>query len=157
MTVFISYQRVDEDRARSISNQLNQFGVKTYIDVMDPVLAGAEDVTSLIVERLHECTHLLAVVSSSTIASWWVPFEIGVATESDRRIASYRRDLATLPDFLKIWPVLDFDSQLESFARRYFQDSVHSERSLLLSDSFIKSLHGAGEFHAALKRDLGQR
>ena len=157
MTVFISYQRVDESEARSIGEKLNALGVSTYIDVMDPYLLSTEDVTNLILRRLRTCTHLMAVVSSHTVASWWVPFEIGVATESDRRITSYRRDTVTLPDFLKIWPVLDYDHQLESFARRYFDDSGHSERSLRFAGSFQKSLHNAGEFHAALKRDLGQR
>ena len=157
MTVFISYQRVDESKARSIGEKLNAFGVSTYIDVMDTYLLSTEDVTNLILRRLHTCTHLMAVVSSHTVASWWVPFEIGVATEGDRRITSYRRDTVTLPDFLKIWPVLDYDHQLERFAQRYFQDSAHTETSYRFAGTFQKSLHRAAQFHDALKGDLGQR
>jgi len=157
VTVFISYQRVDESKARSIGEKLNAFGVRTYIDVMDPYLSSTEDVTNLILGRLHTCTHLMAVVSSHTVASWWVPFEIGVATEGDRRITSYRRDTVTLPDFLKIWPVLNYDYQLERFAQRYFQDSAHGETSYRFAGTSQKSLHRAAQFHDALKGDLGQR
>jgi hypothetical protein len=124
---------------------------------MDPLLARAEDVTRAIMSALHQCTHLMAVVSQNTVASWWVPFEIGIATERDRRITSYRRDSVVLPDFLRMWPVLDFDHELTNFARRYFQDSAHSEKSYRFQESLQKSVTSAAQFHAALKRDLGQR
>jgi hypothetical protein len=154
--VFISYQRVDESKARTISQRLKELVIKTYIDVMDPVLKSTEDVTKVILQALENCTHLLAVVSQTTVLSWWVPFEIGVATRGDRRIATFRRDEVTLPAFLKIWPVLDYDSQLEKFAVRYFQDSVHGEKSYTLREAAYKSIRSANEFHASLKRDLGQ-
>lgn len=156
MTVFISYQRVDETKARSIRDQLEALGVRTYIDVMDPLLANASDVTQTILSRLRTCTHLMAVVSANTVRSWWVPFEIGVATERDRRITSYRRDTVPLPEFLQIWPVLDYDRELMDFARRYFQDAAHGEKNYRFAESMQKSIGSASQFHTALKRDLGQ-
>lgn len=156
MTVFISYQRIDEAKARSIRDQLSAFAINSYLDVMDPALRSAESVTKRILEALESCTHLMAVLSQTTRLSWWVPFEIGVATRSERRITSYRRDTSELPEFLKIWPVMDYDSQLADFARRYFEDSAHTEKSYRFSESYSKPIRSAGAFHAALKRDLGQ-
>ncbi len=155
MTVFISYQRVDEAKARSIGDQLEALGVSTYIDVMAPLLASAQGVTKTILNRLRSCTHLMAVVSANTVRSWWVPFEIGITTERDRRITSYRRDTVPLPEFRRIWPVLDYDRELVDFARRYFQDSAHGEKSLRFQESVQKSIASAAQFHSALKRDLG--
>ena len=112
MPVFISYQSDDRRIALSIRDRLREWSIPTYIDVMDPSLKTAEDITAVIVAALGECTHLMAVISQHTVSSWWVPFEIGVATKDDRRITSYRSDSVPLPDFLKIWPVLDYRYQL---------------------------------------------
>ncbi len=158
MTVFISYQRADEWKATSIDRQLKQLGVPTYLDLTDPGVRGSENVTKAIVSALQKSTHLLALVSQSTVVSWWVPFEIGVATERQRRIATYRLDNTVLPDYLKIWPYLSGDRQLHDFARRYFQDQSHGEKNLreFYSESVSKSFSTPQAFHQALKRDLGQ-
>lgn len=158
MPVFISYQTADRYTAGQIRDSLGNWGISTYLDVMDPALKSDEDVTQVILRRLEECTHLMAVVSENTINSWWVPFEIGVATKDQRRIASYRRDLVTLPDFLKIWPVLDYPRHLRDFARRYFEDNVHTARNdrEFLSESLFKTIRTADSFHRNLKSDLGQ-
>ncbi len=158
MTVFISYQRIDEEKARSISAQLSAYGVKTYLDVMDPLLRSEEFVTGRILLALEASTHLIAVVSQTTRSSWWVPFEIGVATHGARRITSYRRDTTELPEFLKIWPFLQMDQQLRDYARRYFEDSSNNERNYtqFYTESVHKSITTPASFHAALKRDFGQ-
>jgi len=159
MTVFISYQRADEWKAKLIDSQLRQLSVPTYLDLTDPTVDGSKNVTQSIVAALHKSTHLLALVSQSTVASWWVPFEIGVATERERRIATYRLDNAYLPEYLTIWPYLTADRQLSDFARRYFQDRSHPTTNTrdFLYESMNKSLSTPDDFHAALKRDLGQR
>ena len=46
----------------------------------------------------------MALVSSTTAESWWVPFEIGVATDKERRITSFALAAVKLPDFLTVWP-----------------------------------------------------
>jgi hypothetical protein len=96
------------------------------------------------------------VVSQTTILSWWVPFEIGVATRADRRIATFRRDSAPLPAFLKIWPVLDFNREFDRFAIRYFQDLAHGQKSYRFTETMTKSISTSDQFHARLKADLGQ-
>lgn len=157
--VFISYHRPDEARARTISSYLRDaHGIETYLDVLDPSIQGPQGVTAHILDGLHRCTHLLAVISGTTATSWWVPFEIGVATERDRRIASYQIAAVTLPDYLRVWPVIIDQSGLALFARRYLQDRVVlEEKHLSLSERQRAPIQTAADFHRQLKADLGQR
>ncbi len=117
MPVFLSYHRPDELKARSIYNRLQQVhSIVTYMDVLDEALTNAPSVTGQILQRLSSCTHLLAFISDTTVQSWWVPFEIGAATQNERRIASYnasRKSRLELPDYLRLWPVLRDSDDLD--------------------------------------------
>jgi len=99
MPVFISYQRADEARALVIKTKLDANRVPSYLDVLDP--SQVESVTQKILKALHDCSHMIAIISVNTAKSWWVPFEIGVATERDARISTFRRDTVDLPDYLR--------------------------------------------------------
>ncbi len=123
MPVFISYYRADETKARTIETYFRRKDIPAYLDVLDSGLRPA-DATARILEAISNCTHLLALVSGSTVKSWWVPFEIGVATDSSRRIASFREGQVQLPDFLNVWPILSSLIDLELFAARYKQDAL---------------------------------
>lgn len=100
MPVFISHKSVDKPAALEIASYLRARGVQSYVDVLDPQLQSTDDITSVIVTRVRQCTHLMAVTSANTISSWWVPFEIGVATDQDRRISTYTLEATNLPDYL---------------------------------------------------------
>src|SRR5436309_531795 len=118
MPVFIAYQRCDRALALAVSRRLRErHGIETFVDVLDPDLAnGAADVTAAILAGLARCSHLLAVLSTTSCRSWWVPFEIGVATHARRRIASVAGpDLsrADLPEYLTSWPILRRPSDLD--------------------------------------------
>lgn len=160
MPVFISYYRPDDLKARRIYLQLTEQEVPAYLDELDPELQGAENVTETIIKRLASCTHLLAVISTETVRSWWVPFEIGVATRADDRIASYNTTgeaRSSLPDYLRVWPVLVTSSDLDAFARRYKQDRLPLERSMRLAEAQRAAIRSSSEFHRALKLDIGQQ
>jgi hypothetical protein len=160
MPVFLSYQRRDEGKARSICATLTDtHGIRTYIDVLDPALSSASNVTNTILRRLADCTHLLALISESTNISWWVPFEIGAATKTDARITSYNCTGQTrpyLPDYLKIWPVLQSDRDLAQFAKLYLSDKVYLQKSARFSESRQTSIQTADDFHRYLKSAIGQ-
>jgi hypothetical protein len=159
MPVFVSYYRADELAARNAYNRLLARDVPAYIDVMDPELQGVENVTTRILDRLGSCTHVLAVLSRSTVLSWWVPFEIGVATHADGRIASY--DTAggprtSLPDYLRNWPILLSLADVDAFAQRYKQDRRPLEKAYRLNEARVARIQSASEFHRVLKSDIGQ-
>ena len=159
MPVFISYQRLDEIAALAAYTTLKTAGIPAYLDVLDPQLEPSA-ATRTILARLDQCSHLLALVSPTTVTSWWVPFEIGAATKSDRRIATLKSGIVVLPHYLTIWPVLE-RSQLDLFIQRYLQDAATPETVMLKSygmrESVTKSIRSAETFHARLKSDLGQR
>lgn len=154
MPVFLSHKREDKMQALSIANYLlKTHGIKSYVDVFDPTLNSTTDITATLMQRVRQCSHIMAVVSDYTTQSWWVPFEVGVASELDRRITSYRLSSVSLPDFLNKWPILYTFSHLDIFARYYKNDI-----SISLEDGrkFNANINSGDIFHATLKQELGQ-
>ncbi len=160
MPVFLSYYRLDEQKARAIHDRLTRIhGVSTYIDVLDQEMRSASDVTGLILSRLSSCTHIMALLSSATVQSWWVPFEIGAATQNERRIVSYNASYVSredLPGYLKLWPILRSIEDLDRFAHRYKQDRLPLEKSQRLTEAKAAAIQSANEFHRLLKFDISQ-
>lgn len=118
--------------------------IECYLDLIDPdSKSKGDDLGDHIRGELAKCTQLMAVVSSNTKNSWWVPWEIGVATEKDHPIATYAGDNTTLPEYLKKWPYLRSNTDLDTYARisknadrtftvqknAYATDSVARDRS----------------------------
>ncbi|MFJ2466800.1 toll/interleukin-1 receptor domain-containing protein [Pseudomonas sp. NPDC087615] len=157
MPVFISYRHMDRAHAIAINTRLMQANIKTYLDVLDPESQTTEDITGVITRNITECTHLLAVVSEKTALSWWVPFEIGEATISNRRICSYKTGPTELPLYLDKWPKLSTASDLNFFIDAY-REEVSTKRSIVL-DSSNESFSGtykrnAEIFHEQLKNRI---
>lgn len=157
MPVFISYRHMDRAHAMAINSRLMQANIKTYLDVLDPESQTTDDITGVITRNITECTHLLAVVSEKTALSWWVPFEIGEATISNRRICSFKTGPAELPLYLDKWPKLSTDSDLNFFIDAY-REEVSSKRLMSL-ESMSESVKGtykrnADMFHEQLKNRI---
>lgn len=158
MSVFISHKKEDENIARQIDGVLKARGINTYLDVLDPTLIDKTNITMKILNGLNKCSHLLAIVSSRTSESWWVPFEIGVATKGDKRICTYSAvSITTLPDYLTIWPIISQLSQVGFFASRYLNDRMVLEKASRTYEASQSSIQNANDFHRLLKADLAQR
>lgn len=151
MPVFISYRHTDRVQAMAINARLKLANIKTYLDVLDTESQQTDDITAVITRNITECTHLLAVVSQETAMSWWVPFEIGEATISDRRICSYKIGASALPLYLDKWPKLSSDTDLSFFIDAYRKEAM-SERSLGM-ESFSESIRGTFKRNADLFHD----
>ena len=151
MPVFVSYRHTDRPHAIAISSRLIQANIKTYFDVLDPESQTTDDITGVITRNITACTHRIAVVSDQTALSWWVPFEIGEATISNRRICSFRTEPTTLPLYLDKWPKLSTDKDLEFFIDAY-REEVATKRSMTL-DSINESLYGTYSRNAELFHD----
>ena len=154
MPVFISYRHTDRLQAMAINARLSQANIKTYIDVLDAESQTTDDITGVITRRITECTHLLAVVSEQTARSWWVPFEIGEATISNRRICSFKTGSSELPLYLDKWPKLTSDNDISFFIDAY-REEVTTKRSAVLdsANESIRSVYkqNAELFHSQLK------
>jgi hypothetical protein len=159
MPVFISYRHMDRAHAMQINSRLMQANIKTYLDVLDPESQTTDDITEVITRNISECTHLLAVVSERTALSWWVPFEIGEATISNRRICSFRTGPTELPLYLDKWPKLSSAKDLDFFIEAY-KTEVTLKRSASLewitgsasTRSYNKT--NADRFHTDLKNRI---
>jgi hypothetical protein len=156
MPVFISYRHMDRAHAININTRLMQANIKTYLDVLDAESQTTDDITGVITRNISECTHLLAVVSEKTALSWWVPFEIGEATITNRRICSFKTGPTELPLYLDKWPKLTSDRDIEFFIDAYRNESM-LKRSMSLDsvtgNESVRSVNrtNADRFHTDLK------
>ncbi|MGH8387088.1 MAG: toll/interleukin-1 receptor domain-containing protein [Pseudomonas sp.] len=156
MPVFISYRHMDRAHAVHINTRLMQANIKTYLDVLDAESQTTDDITGVITRNISECTHLLAVVSDKTASSWWVPFEIGEATITNRRICSFKTGPAELPLYLDKWPKLTSDRDIEFFIDAYRNELTLKRSMSLESVSGSESTRAtnrtnADRFHTDLK------
>lgn len=132
-------------------------GVDVYLDSLDPHLAeNASRLTDYLRGALSECTHLLAAVSPRTKDSWWVPFEIGLATERDYPICTYALGDASLPDYLRKWPYLRTKADLDRYVQVARARPATIEFKDLRTASRLERANYAVEFHSRLRSELGQ-
>lgn len=156
MPVFISHRTQDNDKAKAIAVRLYQHNIVCYLDDFDPRLRSGRQITALLIDAIHKCTHLMALVTNATRDSWWVPFEIGVARETPRRIATYDVSTEALPEYLTEWPVLKSDRDLDLFATAYHRDKAGKPSREKYAMAH-RSIATPDDFHRELKASLGQR
>ncbi len=168
MSVFISYRRNDFNIALSIHLRLKAAGIDTYVDLLDSESQSTDDITSVITKNISSSTHLIAVLSSQTALSWWVPFEIGEATILGRRIASYNTGVSNPPEYLSKWPQMSSMSHIDYFINEYnidrreslLESSTVSRESRSTTDTFTKSFSviqaNADRFHTSLKNKISR-
>lgn len=159
MPVFISHRKNDANIALSINRYLSSEGIKSYVDELDEALQTATNITIVIMKRIQDCNHMIAVVSPNTQGSWWVPFEIGVASRAERRISSYKVNAVNLPEFLRIWPIMINVDHLKQFVYLYKNDKIVLTESrdyyerIKASSAHVQT---AEDFHRRLKISTGQ-
>jgi hypothetical protein len=155
MSVFISYKHVDRTLAFQINQRLNDSGIKTYLDVLDSESQSTENITEVITKNIAECTHLIAIVSGQTASSWWVPFEIGEATISAKRIASFRSGYTPLPEYLDMWPQMTNIQHLALFIAEYKGErKLATENRNIFESKGSVGTRSASDFHSNLKTKI---
>jgi hypothetical protein len=158
-TVFISHKQEDAAPARAVSQRLIANGIATYLDLFDPDAKDGPELADYLREKLGLCQGLMAVVTNQTITSWWVPWEIGVASERDMPMATFSYDRANVPSYLRKWPYLTQLDQIDAYADLAKQQ-VQQRRVLVekgqVSRERAEFLPGRA-FNAALRTRLGQR
>lgn len=157
MKVFISHQKADTNIALHISKRLaSVHNIESYVDVIDTSINNGEDLALHIQVQMDKCTQLIAVVSEVTQKSWWVPWEIGVASEKDFPLATYSSGRLLPPEYLRRWPYLMSDEDVDSYAIA----SKSANRSFITrrnaSGEQIARLRSTREFYSVLRRSLSQ-
>ncbi len=162
MPVFISHRTADDALAQRVAYRLQRVhDIRCYIDDIDAELGvarGTSRVTELIVKRLNSCSNLLAIVTSNTAGSWWVPFEVGVARQAPRVITSYT-DQADyrLPEYLLEWPRLRGTDAIDEFAKLYKSQRSTLQESVMEKRAYAaEAISTVDQFHRTLKARLGQ-
>jgi len=157
MKVFISHKKEDNLYALNIKNALKSCQIDAYLDLLDEDISGdGEELTDHIKEQLRICTDVIVVLSEKTKDSWWVPFEIGMATEKDMPIANYLVEGIVLPDYLEFWPRLKNYNDVCKYVEVRKEIREHYGRPRYIFESNI--LHpGESEtraFYRKLKQEL---
>ncbi|WP_331375445.1 toll/interleukin-1 receptor domain-containing protein [Sinorhizobium chiapasense] len=155
--VFISHQAADGLLAADIARRLKtRHEIDSYLDLIDPNIQKGEDLALHIQTEMGKCTQLLAVVSEKTQQSWWVPWEIGVATEKDYPLATYAEGATRPPEYLRKWPYLRSHADLDLYAKasRAAQRSLIQKRATL--NEGVARFRATRDFYSILRKDLGQ-
>ena len=147
--VFISHKKEDEAAARYIGNYIMEHaGVDIYLDLYDAELKEAvstendRKIVESIKRGLRTSTHILCVISDKTRLSWWVPYEIGVASENKKSIASLKlKDISDLPSFLKTEAVLMSAADFIKYV-----DSLNPFHAVSESVAFISNQQGLKQY-----------
>lgn len=158
LKVFLSHQTADTALAARLAHRLlTVHQMASYLDVIDPGIKTGEDLAGHVRSELGKCTQLLAVVSPATQASWWVPWEIGVAAEKDYPLATYGGGDAELPEYLRKWPYLRSDADLDRYAQASKAASAEISRSRTANlNESVSRVRGAREFYRVLRASLRQ-
>lgn len=116
MKVFISHQKNDSKLASDIHFQLRLQNVEAYLDVFDDTLVSdSQALTEHLKNIVRDSSDILVVMSASTKASWWVPFEIGIAANQDLPTVTFLQDSVSLPGYLDYWPRLKNLSDISKY------------------------------------------
>ncbi len=160
MKVFISHQKADSKLAEKIATYLKtKHQMDYYLDIIDPDASKTGDrLGEYLRQVMGQCTQLLAVVSESTKSSWWVPWEIGVATEKDHPIATFAGDNTELPIYLKKWPYLKTTNDLDAYAKAsgVALNEYNKRKSYAFESISVAQHSSTQEFYRSLRVDLGQ-
>lgn len=130
--LFISHKKCDEDEAviigRYITEVLKQ---NIYLDKYDPGLQNATQakqdkiITETIKRAIEVSDKMLCIISSSTINSWWVPYEIGYGDSKRLSIASVKIENSILmPSFLQIKKCIYDVEGLKGFLKENINENV---------------------------------
>ena len=133
--VFVSHKSDDIRQALDLGRMIQSEGLSSWVDVLDPNVAGDGPMLDDYIERVLSRTFsLLALVTDVTHESWWVPFEIGLAFELRRYLSSFAKQNVQLPSFLEKHPRLAADQDLRHWCAQLKQLKKNSrpERVLLL-------------------------
>ena len=120
---FISHKGDDTEIAEEVGDILYENGLNAYLDLWNPEVDGdSPELEVHLREVIRETISLVAVVIEHTPTSWWVPFEVGVARETESQIATFlsvnelSRNVVDLPSYLMNWPIMTSDAELSAWA-----------------------------------------
>jgi hypothetical protein len=120
--IFLSHISIDKSAAIAIAAYINARGdIDTYLDINDDDLqlaantGDAAAVTRFIERGLAKSTHIMCIVSPSTVRSWWVPYELGFAKKSGMPLATLKLKDTDLPAYLEVSEIIKGTDSLNRY------------------------------------------
>lgn len=121
--VFISHHKSDLEDCKKIADYLMKADIDVYLDEYDYDLKeqvqrqNAKGVVHCISKGINNSSHMLCVLSSNTIYSNWVPWEIGYGYDKTDLGAITLKGIAeaSLPDYLKTVKIIRGTQSLNSY------------------------------------------
>ncbi len=112
--IFLSHISIDKQTAKAIGDYIMENGdIDIYLDIYDEKLQQAVNmgnsfmITQFIEKGLEQSTHIMCLVSKSTVQSWWVPYEVGFSKRAHKEISTLAlKDAEYLPEYLSIGTIL---------------------------------------------------
>jgi hypothetical protein len=138
--IFLSHISVDKKSAEKIGEYImEKADVDIYLDIYDDELQQAaydgdsSKITEFIERGISKSTHTMCLISEETIKSWWVPYELGYAKKSGKKLSSLKlKGDVRLPEYLEIGDVLKGTNSLNTYIEK-----VISEWRLVKSNVYI--------------------
>jgi hypothetical protein len=123
--IFLSHISVDKPAAVEIAKYIMRHGgIDVYLDINDAdlqIAVVADDpagITRFIEQGLSHSTHIMCLVSSKTVTSWWVPYELGFAKRAGKDLSTLKlKGDMILPAFLEIGEVLRGTASLNRYLK----------------------------------------
>jgi hypothetical protein len=142
--IFLSHISVDKSSAIEVGNYITARGdIDIYLDTQDAhlqlaVLVGdAAGITSFIERGISNCTHLMCLVSASTVASWCVPYELGFGKKAGKSLATLKlKGSVELPAYLEIGEIIRGTDTLN----KYLTGVKHGLSKALTAGALTESL-----------------
>jgi hypothetical protein len=112
--IFLSHISIDKSSAVAIGDYITrQGGVDIYLDINDQDLQSAANagnairVTEFIERGLLHSTHVMCLLSASTVKSWWVPYELGFGKRSGKSLSTLKlKGEVPLPAYLEVSEII---------------------------------------------------
>ena len=160
--VFISHKKCDSAIAEQIAKELESKKIDVYLDTLDNTTTscrGSKELTEYLKSKISDSSDILVVMSDATKKSWWVPFEIGIASDQNKPIVTYLQNEVDLPEYLDYWPRLRFLSDINIYRAqinyRNRKTMITESRNFSDKRSSISNTQGSiDEFYKDLKNAL---
>lgn len=148
MKIFISHKQEDGQVAEEILQSLKLLEVDAYLDILEgTIMLDSERLTEHIKKRLNGCTDILVVLSEKTKQSWWVPFEIGMASQKDMPIVNYLNTGVQLPEYLSYWPRLKDSVDIKKYV-----EAIKDRQQEILLEKGMYDIHKYASYESKTKK-----
>ncbi len=150
--IFLSHISIDKTAVKEIAEYImEKADIDVYLDIHDDELQQAVnrgdsfEITKLIERGITNSSHAMCLISEKTISSWWVPYELGFAKKSGKKISSLKlKGSVELPDFLKIGELIYGTMSLNEYLEKVINDYKLSKPYSTINESLeshTKSSH----------------